>query len=278
MSQTHTMRLSVPWDASATLNVAARCWLVVTLIGQWAFLTYLTGFYGRTIVTGDPEQWNLNHVLPRGYVATDPHWDLYFGAHVMLAAVIAFGGTLQLIPQIRNRAIAFHRWNGRVFMLTALGGSLTGLWMVWMRGADLGGGSTLGPLSVSVDALLIIAFAAVAWSLVRRGHIESHRRWTLRLFMVANGVWFLRLGVFGWYILTGGVGMTNSGTGPMNYFFDFADYLLPLAVLELYLRARDGGNFSARIAAVVTVLAATAYMAVGMIALTMVQLSLLSKL
>ena len=229
-------------------------------------------------MTGDPEQWNLNHVLPRGYVATDPHWDLYFGAHVMLAAVIAFGGTLQLIPQIRNRAIAFHRWNGRVFMLTALGGSLTGLWMVWMRGADLGGGSTLGPLSVSVDALLIIAFAAVAWSLVRRGHIESHRRWTLRLFMVANGVWFLRLGVFGWYILTGGVGMTNSGTGPMNYFFDFADYLLPLAVLELYLRARDGGNFSARIAAVVTVLAATAYMAVGMIALTMVQLSLLSKL
>ena len=88
----------------------------------------------------------------------------------------------------------------------------------------------------------------------------------------------MRLGVFGWYILTGGVCMSNSGTGPMNYFSDFADYPLPLAVLELCVRARDGGNFNARIAAMVTVFAGTAYMAVGMIALTMVQLSLLSKL
>jgi hypothetical protein len=278
MSQTNVIGLSVPWDGSAALNMAARCWFLVTVVGQWAFLTYLVGFYGRTIVTGNPAQWNLNRMLPRGYVAADPHWDLSFGAHVMLAAVIAFGGTLQLIPQIRARASAFHRWNGRVFMLTAIGGSLTGLWMVWMRGADLGGGGLLGPLSVSVDALLIIAFAAIAWSRIRLGRIESHRRWALRLFMVANGVWFLRLGVFGWYVLTGGAGMNNSGTGLMNVFFEFADYLLPLAVLELYLRARDAGNFSVRIAAAATTFASTAYMAVGIFALTMVQLTLVTKL
>lgn len=278
MSQTSAIGLTASWDRSATLNVAARSWLLVTVIGQWAFLSYLLGFYGRTIVTGNPAEWNLNHMLPRGYVTADPHWNLYFGAHVMLAAVIAFGGTLQLIPQIRTRAIALHRWNGRVFMLTAVGGSLTGLWMVWMRGADLGGGGIMGPLSVSLDALLIIAFAAIAWSLVRQGRIETHRRWALRLFMVANGVWFLRVGVFGWYVLTRGAGMDNSGIGPMNEFFEFADYLLPLAVLELYLRAKDAGNFNVKIAAAATVFASTAYMAVGIFALTMVQLPLVMKL
>ena len=52
---------------------------------------------------------NLNQLLPRGYVAGDPHSDLYFGAHVMLAAIIA------------------------------LGGAFTGPWMVWIRRVGLGG-------------------------------------------------------------------------------------------------------------------------------------------
>lgn len=278
MSQADTIRLPVPLNGGETLRLAARAWLVVTLIGQWAFLYYLMGFYGRTIVTGHPQEWNLNHMLPRGYVASDPHWDLYFGAHVMLAAVIAFAGTLQLIPRIRERAIGFHRWNGRVFMLTAVGGALTGLWMIWMRRASLGGGGTVGPLAISLDAVLIIGFAAAAWALARRGRRADHRRWALRLFMVANGVWFLRLGVLGWYLLTGGVGMTDSGTGPMNYVMAFGSYLLPLCVLELYLRAKDRGSFAGRMATAVTIFASTLYMCIGIFALTMAQRTLLPGL
>ncbi len=268
--------IRAPSDGRATLRAATRLWLLVTLIGQWAFLYYLAGFYVRTIVTARPEEWNLNRMLPRGYVAGDPHWNLSFGAHVMLAAVIAFGGTLQMIPRIRERAIAFHRWNGRVFMLTALGGGLTGLWMVWMRGAQLGGGA-LGNVSLTLDASLIVVFGVIAWVLVRKGRIEAHRRWALRLFMVANGVWFLRLGIFGWYVLTGGIGLGENLTGPVGLCFDFTSYLLPLGVLELYLRARDGGGYGARITAAVTVLLSTAYMCVGTFALTMAQLPLLPR-
>lgn len=277
MNQAALVGIQGPADGRATLTVATRLWFLVMLIGQWAFFYYLAGFYVRSIVTGHPEEWNLNHMLPRGYVAGDPHWDLYLGAHVMLAAVIAFGGTLQMIPWIRAHAPGFHRWNGRVFMLTALGGGLTGLWMVWMRGADLGGGA-VGNISLTLDALLIVIFGAIAWALVRKGRIEAHRRWALRLFMVANGVWFLRVGVFGWYLLTGGIGLGENLTGPAGLCFDFASYLLPLAVLQLYLRARDGDSYGARITAAAFVSLSTAYICVGTFGLTMAQLPLLPRL
>ncbi len=36
--------------------------------------------------------------------------------------------------------------------------------------------------------------------------------------------------------------------GPFNYFWDFGCYLLPLAVLELYLRAKDNAGPRVRFA------------------------------
>jgi hypothetical protein len=43
-------------------------------------------------------------------VPGDTAGNVAFGTHVLVAAVIVFGGTLQLIPHIRTRAISFHRW------------------------------------------------------------------------------------------------------------------------------------------------------------------------
>jgi hypothetical protein len=55
--------------------------------------------------------------------------------------------------------------------------------------------------------------------------------------------------------------------GPMNYFFQFAQYLLPLAVLELYLRAGTGagadGRARLRLAAALVLLLGAVYMSVG---------------
>jgi uncharacterized membrane protein len=256
---------------------AAGLWWFVTILGQWAFLAYLAGFYVRAELVGAPQRWNLNHDLFRGFVAADPAWNLYFGAHVTLAAVIAFGGVVQMVPQIRERALWFHRWNGRAFMLTAAGGALTGLWMVWARGIGVSGSTKLGLVAISLDAVLILVFAAAAWVLARTGKIERHRRWALRLFMAANGVWFLRLQLFGWYILAKGVGLTDHLDGPMNIVFDFASYLLPLAVLELYLRARASAHAGLRLAASAVLLGCTAYMAVGIFALSTMELPLVGR-
>ncbi len=247
--------------ADTALKAAAGLWFLVAVIGQWAFLYYVVAFYGPSTLTGNFQAWSKNTFLFKGYVAGDTAGNLIFAAHVFLAGIIAFGGALQLVPQIRARAISVHRWNGRLFMLTALAVSIDGLYLVWVRG-DLP--SIVGALALSLNAVLIIVFAALAWRSALRREISTHRRWALRTYLVANAQWFARVGIFAWIIINRGpVGMTAKWDGPFNYFWFFGCYLLPLAVLELYLRAKESAGPSGRFAMAGGLVVLTALMGVG---------------
>jgi predicted membrane protein DUF2306 len=247
--------------ADTALKAAAGSWFLVAVIGQWAFLYYIVAFYGPSTVTGHYQDWIKNTFLFKGYVAGDTAGNLAFAAHVLLAAIIAFGGAIQLIPQIRARAISVHRWNGRLFLLTALAVSIDGLYLVCVRG---GLPSTVGALALSLDAVLILVFVALAWRSALRRAIYTHRRWALRTYLVANAQWFARVGIFAWIIVNRGpVGMTAKWDGPFNYFWFFGCYLLPLAVLELYLRAKESTGFGGRLAMAGGLFALTALMGVG---------------
>ena len=247
--------------ADTALKATAGLWFLVAVIGQWAFLYYIVAFYGRSTLTGNFQAWSKNTFLFKGYVAGDTAGNLAFAAHALLAAVIAFGGAIQLIPQIRARAISVHRWNGRLFLLTALAVSIDGLYLVWVRG-DLQ--SMVGALALSLNAVLIIVFAALAWRSALRREISTHRRWALRTYLVANAQWFARVGIFAWIIVNRGpVGMTAMWDGPFNYFWFFGCYLLPLAVLELYLRAKESAGPSGRFAMAGGLVVLTALMGVG---------------
>jgi Predicted membrane protein (DUF2306) len=230
--------------AERVLTTAVRFWFVVAVIGQALFLTYILAFYVPSTLSGDFAAWAKNTMLIRGYVPGDTFGNLAFGAHVLLAAVVTFGGTLQLVPQIRAKAPQVHRWVGRAFMSTAIAASLIGLAMTWGRGtAELVPG-----IGITLDAVLIVSFAALAWrSAVKRDYV-THRRWAMRTFIVANGVWFLRLGFVTY-------GMARSVTGDllpsMGSFFvawNFGAYLVPLAILELYFLTQARGGAVGRFA------------------------------
>ena len=87
------------------------------------------------------------------------------------------------------------------------------------------------------NGALILLCAALAWRMASARDISSHRRWALRTLMVVNGVFFLRLLFSGWIMLT-----RSEPSTMMFYAFEAASFLLPLAILELYLRARDKGG------------------------------------
>ena len=244
------------WTSATALLAAVRLWFAVAVIGQWTFLYYIAGFYGPSTLEGNFRAWMRNKNLFKGYVPGDTVGNIAFAAHVFLAAVIAFGGALQLIPQLRSRAVAVHRWNGRLFMVTALGMRVTGLYMVWVRGARY---DLLNGLAVSLNGVLIIVFSTLAWRAALAREILSHRRWAMRTYLVANGQWFIRVGVFAWVVI-------NQGQRGLDSFFtvwSFGCYLFPLAVLELYLRARDVGSPRVRVAMASGLCALTALMGVG---------------
>lgn len=249
--------------AKSALEIAVTCWFVAALIGQWAFFYYIVSFYGASTVHGHFETWRKARFLVKGYVPGDTVGNLVFAAHALLAAVVVLTGALQLVPQLRSRAISVHRWNGRVFIVAALCVSAGGLYMVWIRHSTP---SVAAAIGVSMNALLVVVFSALAWRAAIRRTISSHRRWALRAYVAANGVWFQRVGVFAWIVLNRGpVGMTRGMNGPFDYFWFYAYFILPLLILELYLHAsaRAGTRHRFVIAAFMSV--ATVVMVIGVV-------------
>lgn len=245
--------------ADKVLTTAAGLWLATALIGQWTFVTYILASYAWPAARGDIESWSDRAL--KGYEAGDTAGNIVFGAHVLMAAVMSFAGALQLVPRIRARAAAFHRWNGRVFLATAFAISLGGLYLVWVREATT---TLVGSIGITLNAVLILTFGVLAWRAAMARDFTVHRRWALRTFMVANGVWFMRLGYMAWTILNQGpVGMTRKLDGPFDLFLSFAAYLAPLAVLEIYLRTQARAGAPGKYALAGGLLALTALTALG---------------
>ena len=260
--------------ADAVLGAAAAFWLLTALIGQWLFFYYIANFYGPNMVSGNYEAWSvLSAMGAKGYVEGDPAGNMTFGAHALAAGIIAFGGALQLVPQIRAKAPVFHRWNGRLFLLTVVGLSLTGFWLVWGRGSPP---ESLDEMSTTLNGVLILAFAGLAGRYAIARRITIHRRWAMRLYLVSNAQWFFRVGLFGWLVGNMALGQEVSMGGPFFGFWAFGCYLVPLAVLELYLRARDNGGPIARTAVATLLVALTLLMGLGIFAFSMFSLKILS--
>jgi uncharacterized membrane protein len=224
----------------AALRNAAAAWFVVAFVGQWLFAWHVAKVYVRTAFAGDFGAWNAHLFV--GFVPGDVVGNVALAAHLLIAFVITIGGTLQLIPWLRARAPAFHRWNGRIYIAVAFVTSIAALYMIWTR--DTFGGILINDISVSLDAVLIMVFAALALRHAMARRIEIHRRWALRTFTVVSGVWFTRV-FYGLLEMIPGdtPGTADDMSGPTNIAIGFASYLLPLALLELYLfalRSRSG--------------------------------------
>lgn len=231
------------------LAFAARAWFVAAAVGQGIFALYVLVFYGGAVVSGHPERWN--DVLSRGHVPGDGVGNLVLGLHLLFAVQIIVGGIVQCLPAIRRRWPALHRWNGRLYMLSATTLALGGLYLVWIRSGSAG--DAVQHAGVSLDALLILVFAALSWRAARARRFDAHRRWALRLFLVVSGVWFFRIGLMLWILANRGpVGFDpETFSGPALNVIAFAQSLLPLAVLELYFRATAGGAGLRRMATVI---------------------------
>lgn len=237
-------------------------WFLLLMIGQLAFIAFILSYYGVRVVTGNLSAIN-DKPLITGYVAGDLIGNLMFVVHVLLAAVMTFGGLAQLIPQIRQTYPAVHRWNGRVFLTLAVCLALGGLWMTWVRGSHL---SVVSGLSVSLNGVLILIFSAFTLRHAIARRIALHRKWALRTFMVASGVWFFRVGLMGWILVNQAPrGMNSTLSGPADIALSLGSYLVPLAGLELYFAAQKSQSKAFRVSAVTILSAMSLFMAVGIV-------------
>jgi uncharacterized membrane protein len=262
-----TNRLDLDSVAATALKAAARFWFVVAVMGQWVFAFAVASFYGLTALRGDYHGWGK--FITHGRVSGDTAGNFAVGMHIASAVVVMLAGALQLIPQVRKRFPTFHRWNGRIYMLAAVGISMAGLYMTWIRGSI---GDLSQNLGSTLNAVVIWLCAGMALRYAIARDFRTHRRWALRLFLVASAAYFYRIVFFlTLLIFKGPVGFDPvTFTGPFPTIMSFAQFLFPLAVLEIYLRAQDSAAVFQRIATAGLLSVLTLAMAAGIFAVTMI--------
>ena len=246
-------RRARPITAAQALTWAMALWFVIAAAGQAMFAVYIGLFYGGSTLRGDIAAWR--EVMPDRANPADSVGLAAMGVHLALAFVVTAAGPLQLIPAIRSRAPALHRWIGRVYIALGFIISLGGLYLIWgRRDAD---DTLLGSAPLTLNALLIMAFGGMALIHARARRMGQHREWALRLFLAMSGVWFLRVGIVIWILTVGTAGLGERLEGPVGTFLKFACYLAPLAVLQLYFMAQRSAGTAPKwaMAAVMGVLA-----------------------
>lgn len=260
-----TERSDLSAAAGASLKVAGQFWFVMAVAGQWIFAAYVSAFYGGSAIHGDLDTWN--QALPHGFTPGDAPGNMVVAAHLFLVVVILVGGPLQLIPQVRRLAPRFHRWSGRLYIVSIFTISVTGLRMIWSRGA-----SVVQYAGNTLHAVLIMSFAILAVRYAVAHDIRLHRRWALRLFMVVNAGLFFRIGLMQWLVLYRGQAGIDAATitGPFLSIWSLTNYLLPLAMLEIYLHARDAGSTRRRFATAAALLVVTLAMGAAFLTVTTV--------
>lgn len=229
----------VPQPLSAqALSLAAKSWFAIAAAGQVIFFAYQALFYGPTALSGDYAQWARNDNLIDGYTAGDGLGNLGFLSHVLLGAAITALGILQLIPAVRRRFPQAHRWCGRAFLVLSIAAAIGGLALVWLRGTQT---TIVAALGISLNGILILAFAAAAWRAALRRDIAAHERLAFCLWLCVSGVWFLRVGMAAFGIITFGLLRLKEPPFALAFsIWSFGSYLAPLAIYALYRAAKSG--------------------------------------
>lgn len=245
---------------SAALKASAVTWFLIAAVGQILFAAYLVAGYALPPLMGT----GITHSAARsidGYVVGDWTGNLVFASHVLLATVVSVGGLMQLTPPLRRRFPALHRWIGRTYMLVSVILAVGGVWLVWGRGSRF---DDIAATGVTLNAVAILIFAAIALRFAIARDIDTHRRWAMRLFMVVSGVWFQRLGYMGWVLANGGPRfMSDQMNGPFDVAIPFLSWLIPLAFLELYFWANRSSSPSLKLSTSIVILAASGATALG---------------
>lgn len=248
------------WRFARALGLTVAAWCTVAVAGQLMFAAYVLRVYGRALNAGRPELWNKT--MPHAWAPGDPVGNATSAGHLLLAVVVMLLGALQLVPALRRRAPAVHRWSGRVFVVAAMAMAVSGVAMMFAL-PPIGDRGSQWP--IVVNAVLILGFAGLAWRDALARRFDQHRRWALRLYLVVSGVWFFRIGLMAWVIANRGPAGFDpkTFTGPAITTLAIAQWALPLLVLEPYLRVRANGGPRARLAVAALLAVATLLTAFG---------------
>ncbi len=222
------------------LEKSVKVLFTMGLIGQFAFAIYIFIYYGGSALEGNWQKWTDRMI--NGFLKGDFWGNTALMIHILLAFSITIGGPLQFVKRFREKGKIFHKWNGRIYIVTAIIISLVALYLVWARETSAGG--LVGAIGTSTNGILIICFAIMTWRTAMNKNFIEHRKWAIRTYIAVCGVWFIRIGYGVWILVSGFTvpGMKSDLTGWYDRFLFFGSYLIPLFIVEVYFRVKESEN------------------------------------
>lgn len=111
-------------------------------------------------------------------------------SHIIASAVALLLGPFQFLPRLRQKKyLNWHRWMGRLYLgVGILIGGISGLYM-----SLFAHGGLVNVLGFGMLAILWLVTGAMAYLTIRRGDVQTHRRWMTRNFALTFAAVTLRL-------------------------------------------------------------------------------------
>ena len=184
-------------------------WLVLGLAAIW--FIYDSVIY---VASSDPQPG-----------ATFLNRQLWYLAHMSIAAPILVIAPLQFIASIRRARPAVHRWLGRAFLTASI---IAGLLAMWLGATIQYEGSRI-PLALF--GMVWIGFSVAAWICARQLDFANHRRFVIRSFAIGLAfIWVRLLGAFERQLFP-----FISSEPVRDATQEFLSFVIPLLIVETWL-------------------------------------------
>ena len=106
--------------------------------------------------------------------------------HIVGATLFALLGAFQFAASLRRRWPGWHRWAGRLLVLSGLLVGFSGLWMVLFYVHPVGDGPFLSAQRLLFGSGMIVSIV-LAYVAIRRGNVKQHRAWMMRGYAIGLG-------------------------------------------------------------------------------------------
>ncbi|MBX8944107.1 DUF2306 domain-containing protein [Lysinibacillus sp. K60] len=107
-------------------------------------------------------------------------WVLMIRVHIILAIIALLTGPLGIIKRLRLKSLTFHRWNGRVYVLSIVLNFIAGLYVSFF--ATGGWPSTIGFLILNT---LWLITTILGYIYIKRKDVLRHSQWIIRSFFLS---------------------------------------------------------------------------------------------
>lgn len=126
--------------------------------------------------------------------------------HMTLGAICLLLYPIQFIKPIRRKYPVFHRWSGRISLVSAIFTSIGGISYVCLKKFDITGGVYYG-IAFFIAGLIFGGCAIMAGIYARKKDFVRHRYWAIRTYSQMLSPVLYRY----WYLVMGGLGIYHGG-------------------------------------------------------------------